>query len=52
MSVVFLVIFGLSTVAHIWQSFTRTAPRFMILMAVGGGGDSSISIDKYYPVAD
>lgn len=48
-AVVFLVIFGISTVWHTYQSFARKSPRFMILMAVAGGGKPShcLSLEEF-----
>jgi hypothetical protein len=37
MAVIFLTIFGISTVAHTFQTFQRKSPRWMIVMAIGGG---------------
>jgi len=35
MAIVFLIIFGFSTIAHVVQAFQRKSPRWMVVMAVG-----------------
>ncbi|KAK4698985.1 hypothetical protein P7C70_g7284, partial [Phenoliferia sp. Uapishka_3] len=38
MAIVFIIIFSFSTALHTFQSFTKNSPRWMVLMAIGGGG--------------